>query len=220
MPSQSLPIDRRALGEVFKDPRTLVAVERALQLALQVSPNQIAALQALLDAAQMVISTPDPDFPAARVLTGSTGVTIDTATAGLIKVLVNVATALGYTPAHQTDVAAIQAAPVVTTAPTGAFSGEEVLAGSTGLTIDLSVPGVAKLVLNVLTALNAAAINLTQPVVNTASLEAASVKAVGALECGSLRIDDVATATATLSDHSVPILIGATLYYMRLSTAP
>lgn len=51
-----------------------------------------------------------------RVLTGSTGVTIDTATAGLVKVLINVATALGYTPAN----AAYYPATVTTVAGLGA----------------------------------------------------------------------------------------------------
>lgn len=210
----SLPIDRAALGQVFKDPRTLFAIEQALQLALQISPNQIAALQALLDAAQMVISVADPDFPAARVLTGSTGVTIDTATAGLIKVLVNVATALGYTPANAADDF------VTFAAPSGDLAGARQLSGGTGVTVDIATAGLAKVVVNVLTILNAAAINLTQPVVNTSSIQAASIDAVGLLECGSFKINDTATATATASDHSVPIQIGGTVYYMRLSTTP
>jgi hypothetical protein len=114
-------IDRASLSTVFKDPRTLTAFETALQV-VQATPEGIdqaqqAADQAALDAAAaaaaasgaqggvlalnaapFVTFAASATLSAERILTGSAGVTLDVATAGLIRILVNALAILNVAP--------------------------------------------------------------------------------------------------------------------------
>lgn len=105
-------VDRAALATVFKDPRTLLAFETALQV-VQATPEgidqaqtaaddaQTSADQAALDAAAAqggvlaLNAAPYVTFGASatlsneRVLTAAGGVTFDTATASQIKIIVD-----------------------------------------------------------------------------------------------------------------------------------
>lgn len=82
---------------------------------------------------------------------------------------------------------AVKAAPVVTFGATAAFSGERVLGGGPGVSVDVATPGQANII--------------NDPTLNEWSATGLS-------------------ATATASDHSIPIDIGGTTYYIRLSTTP
>lgn len=117
--------------------------------------------------------------------------------------------ALAAAAAAQSTSDTIALAEFVVTALSGALTNERLLQGGVGVTIDTATPSAVRVLVNALTILNAAAITLTQPVdVNND------------LKCNTLEIDVAATASATASDHSVPIKVGGVQYYMRLSTAP
>lgn len=103
----------------------------------------------------------------------------------------------------QSDVDTLAAAQFLVLALSGALDNERVLSGGTGVTLDTSVAGIAKIVVNALTILNAAPVILTQP-----------------LTAASLATAQTPAATATASDHSIPIVCNGVTYYMRLSTAP
>jgi hypothetical protein len=80
------------------------AAAAAADAAAAAAAADAAAAQSTADAlaaAEFVVLAPSGALSAERVLQGGTGVTIDTATANVVKVLVNVATALGYTPANK-----------------------------------------------------------------------------------------------------------------------
>lgn len=103
----------------------------------------------------------------------------------------------------QSSVDTVSAAQFLVLALSGALDNERVLTGNTGVTVDTSVAGVAKLVVNALAILNAAPVVLTQP-----------------LTAASLATTQTPAATATASDHSIPIVCNGTTFFMRLSTAP
>jgi hypothetical protein len=89
------PVDliaRDVLKQVFPDPRSIRAFDQIQQQAIG-TPASLAGVQFL-------VYTPDPLVPAGLLLTANAGISFDTATPGTIKFNVNVAGALGYTPAH------------------------------------------------------------------------------------------------------------------------
>lgn len=123
-------IDRASLATVFKDPRTLSAFETALQV-VQATPESIdqaqstadsaasaaaaadaaaaaaasdaAAAQggvAALNGAPYVVFTPSATLSNERVL-GGTGITLDLSTAGVVNLVIAIATILGFTPANK-----------------------------------------------------------------------------------------------------------------------
>lgn len=103
----------------------------------------------------------------------------------------------------QSDVDTISAAQFVVLALSGALDNERQLTGGTGVSLDVSVANIVKIVVNALTILNAAPVILTQPLTAT-----------------SLATTQTPATTATASDHSIPIICNGVTYYMRLSTAP
>lgn len=104
---------------------------------------------------------------------------------------------------------AIKAAQFVVLALSGTLTGERVLVGATGVSLDVGTPDQVKIVVDALAILNSAAITLTQ-----------AVDVQAALRCDSLQVDQTPAATVTASDHSIPINCNGVTYYMRLSTAP
>lgn len=111
--------------------------------------------------------------------------------------------------AAQSTADTIAAAAFVVLGLSGALSAERVLTPGPGVTLDVSVANAVTLLVDALAILNLAAINLTQP-----------TRVTGGLRTDTLRLDDTLTASVTASDHSVPISIGGTTYYMRLSSTP
>lgn len=121
-----------------------------------------------------------------------------------------------------------------------------VLGGDLGVSLDEATAGQVKIAVNALTILNAlATIGFTPPVTMAETLDVTGnftagadadvtgdltvsgaltvsglTKANGGLECSTLRVDQAPTATATPSDHSIPINVDGTVMYVRLSTAP
>lgn len=147
--SEDIVPDRQALAMLTDNQRLLLAVERLFQLAMEETPADIASLADLLDAitaSEVVVSNVALALPASRLLFGSAGVTIDTSLASLVRIFVNVATALGYTPADVTE-------PFVTSAASAALTNERVLSGGAGVTIDTATAGLIKVLVNVVTAL-------------------------------------------------------------------
>lgn len=117
--------------------------------------------------------------------------------------------------AAQADVDALEVLQyVLTTATPSATPNARQLTGSTGLTINTATPGLAQLVLNVITALG------YTPANKAGDTFSGPVDVQALLTCDSLRIDQTPTATLTLSDASIPINCNGTTYYMRLSTLP
>lgn len=106
-------IDRYLLGQVFTDPRALLAFEGIQRAVINTLPNSVdqaqasaeaaandaAAAQASADAAAasantiagaaFVVLAASSALSNERILSGGTGVTLDTATAGQVKVLVD-----------------------------------------------------------------------------------------------------------------------------------
>lgn len=217
-----LEISRAEIATITLNPSAAQAVENLFELAkqtpeavndatetaedAQTTANALAALGYVLLAASGTA-------PNGRVLTGSTGVTIDTATLGLVKILVNVITALGYTPANKagdTFTGSVNfpgGLSVGNVAPTGLFSNGVDVALRALATGGLFIQTAAGSVTNMI--LTSTGINMYLPVDINASLQ-----------CDSLRIDQTATASATASTHSIPISINGTTYYMRLSATP
>lgn len=219
-------LDRAALAQVFKDPRTLLAFEALQRLVIEVQPALIAAIQA----APFVLTAADAELTGSAVLAGDTGLTIDLSTPGVVQLLLDVVTALGFTPAKNSEEFV-----VATASPD--LSAERVLTGSTGVTIGTGTPGQITITVNVPTALgytpaNAAGQAFTGAISSTGSvtgddliaiddvLAGGDVVAGGELHGASLRVDQAVNATATASDASIPISVGGVTYYMRLSTTP
>lgn len=107
-------VDRQALGAVFKDPRTLLAMEATMK-TVQDTPDAVNAAQAdatlaladaaaaqaainAVSAAALVVTALSGALTNERVLAGGPGVSIDLSTPNFANILVNVAAALGYTP--------------------------------------------------------------------------------------------------------------------------
>jgi hypothetical protein len=141
MPGVLSPLTRKALAAVFKDPATLllvVAIPEAVTTAQDTADTAVTdagtaqgaadAAQNAADAAQgdadalrlptYVVASASAELTNERVLAGSTGLTIDLATPGVLALVLNVITALGYTPANLAG---------------ASFSGEVSLAGGVRL---------------------------------------------------------------------------------------
>lgn len=119
MAIEALPdVPRGDLARIFTDPRTLVAMEAVLRNSASGVPEAVGEAQQAADNAQTaadnaqtavngVAGAPIVTFAATtdltneRVLIGGTGVSLDISAADLIKIVVNVVTALGYTPANK-----------------------------------------------------------------------------------------------------------------------
>lgn len=147
-----------------------------------------------------------------RVLSGGSGVSIDLSAPGLAAIIVNVATALGFTPARNDE-------PYITASATGGLSADRVLSGGTGVSIDLATAGLAKVLVNVVTALGYTPANAAGQAFGGA-VSATALTASGVVHGASFKTDQTATATATPSNASIPIDVNGTTYYMRLSTTP
>lgn len=147
-----------------------------------------------------------------RVLTGSTGVSIDLSAPGLAAIIVSVAAALGYTPARSDE-------PYIVYTASGPLSNERVLLGSTGVSVDLSSPGVARILVNVAAVLGYTPADAGGQAFGGA-VSASSLSASGVVSGASLATSQTPAATATASTHSVPIVLNGVTYYMRLSAVP
>lgn len=101
--ANSTKVDRQALAKVFKDPKTLLAVEAALNAAPS-GPDALVIAQQALDEANLLktpaylVATPAAILANERVLGGGTGVTVDYSVGGLATINVSVPGSLGYTP--------------------------------------------------------------------------------------------------------------------------
>jgi hypothetical protein len=74
-------LNRQQLGEVFKDPRTLLAFERIQLYVAQIIPETFAAFQNL----DFVVTAADPSIPNAHVITEGANIDVATAT-GLVTI--------------------------------------------------------------------------------------------------------------------------------------
>lgn len=172
-------ISENDLARVFTDPRTLKAFQAALNVVQQ-TPQAVEDAQLAADAAA-----------------------------------VDAAAAAAAASGAQSDVDLIKAAALVVFSSAAILSNERVLSGGTGVTIDTASAGLVKVVVDALSILNSAAINLTQALTTTAAVDVQN-----SLRCDSFRVDATPAATATLSTHSIPIDCNGTTYYMRLSNVP
>lgn len=196
-------LDRAALAQVFKDSRTLLAFEALQRLAFETNPADIAALKA----APYVVESADPELANARVLTGDTGLAVDVGTAGIIKLLLNVIDALGYTPAEDTE-------PYITFAGGTGLPLARILNGSTGVSVDLTTPGFANILINVPAALG------YNPVDRAGDTMTGTLDVQDEVRCDSLRIDQAPTASVAAVTHSLPIDLNGTTYHLLISNVP
>lgn len=198
--AQKLVVDRSVLRKIFPDPKSLRAFEMLLEQVFDAIPTQVNDNTAAIDGvvglvnalrtAPFVTTAPTAELDNERVLTGGTGVTIDLATLGLASILVNVITALGYTPANRAG-----------DTFTGPVDVQSLLTADDVLIDDsLGVVGDA--------------------IINGGVAIGGGLDVTGQAECDALRVNETPTASATLSTHSIPIDIGGTTYYMRLSATP
>lgn len=110
---ESTKVDRNALAKVFKDPKTLRAVEAALNSVQDGSSALALATQAIAETAALraptyLVASADPTLNNERVLGGASGVSIDYSTPGLATINVNVSGALGYTPTSVVGLTGVQ----------------------------------------------------------------------------------------------------------------
>jgi len=182
-------IDRASLATVFKDPRTLSAFETALQV-VQATPAGIDAAQTAADDAQAAADQAALDAAAA-----------DAAAA-----------------AAQGGVLALNAAPYVVFTPSATLSAERVL-GGTGVTLDLTTPGLVNLVIAVATILGFTPANKAGDTIGP-SIFTGAVDVQAALQCDSLRIDAAPAASVTAASHALPINLNGATYYLKLSATP
>lgn len=113
--TQSLFIDRAALSNVFHDPRTLLAFEGIQRVVLETTPQAVdqaqqtaddAAAQAAaaqeqvttVSGAQFLVLALSTALTSERLLQGDTGVTINTATANIAKIVVDALAILNTAP--------------------------------------------------------------------------------------------------------------------------
>lgn len=146
MLDQSSILDRSALAAVFTNPRTLLAFEAFQRAVAQDIPSAVNDAQstadgaaAAIDGAAFVVTALSGALTNERVLSGGTGVTVDISTADVVRIVVNVLTILGYTPANkagETFTGAISA-PSVSSAGGVAASGA--VSGASGSFGTLSV---------------------------------------------------------------------------------
>lgn len=182
-------IDRAALSTVFKDPRTLSAFESALQV-VQATPASIDQAQTAADGAQASADQAALDAAAA-----------DAAAA-----------------AAQGGVLALNGAPYVVFTPSAPLSAERVL-GGTGVTLDLSTPGLVNLVIAVATILGFTPANKAGDTIGPSTFSGA-VDVQGEVRADTLRIDAAPAASATAASHALPINLNGTTYYLKLSATP
>lgn len=119
MAIETLPdVPRNVLSRSFGDPQILDAMEAVFRNTVSGVPEAVGEAQQTADDAQtaadaaqtavngvagapIVAFAASTDLTNERVLTGGTGVTLDISVANLIGIIVNVVTALGYTPANK-----------------------------------------------------------------------------------------------------------------------
>jgi len=141
-------IDRASLSEVFKDPRTLMAFETALQV-VQATPEGIDQAQQAAEGAQ----TAADDAAAAA------------------------AAADAAAAAAQGGVLALNAAPYVTFGASATLSNERVVTAANGVSFDTLTAGQIKILVDALAILNAlTSIDFTKPVDVQAALRCDSLR--------------------------------------------
>jgi len=189
LPTDEIFIDRKALSRVFTDPSTLKAIENVIQVVNAV-PEAVNSNTEGVDAAQAAADQAALDAAAA-----------DAAAA-----------------AAQGGVLALNAAPYVVFTPSATLSAERVL-GGTGVTLDLSTPGVVNLVIAVATILGFTPANKAGDTIG-ASTFTGNVDVQGEVRGDSLRIDAAPAASVTAASHALPINLNGTTYYLKLSATP
>lgn len=130
MLDQGSLLDRAALSRVFTDPRTLLAFEAFQKAVAQEIPTAVNDAQsaadaaaAAIDGAAFVVTALSGTLTNERVLSGGTGVTVDMSTADVVRIVVNVLTILGYTPANKAGEAFTGAILAPSVTASGAVSG-------------------------------------------------------------------------------------------------
>lgn len=190
-------VDRSALSAVFKDPRTLLAFETALQV-VQATPAGIDEAQQTADGAQSAADQAALDAAAA-----------DAAAAA----------AAAAASGAQGTANAISAAEFVVLALSTALSNERVLQGGTGVTIDTATANVVKVLVNVASALGYTPANKAGDTIGASTFSGA-VDVQAALRCDSLRIDAAPAVSVTVASHALAIDLNGTTYYLKLSATP
>jgi hypothetical protein len=164
-------LDRAALSRFLGDPRTVIAFEAVLK-TVQATPVAVNAAQSAADTAQ------------------TTAV------------------------AAQATADTIASSPLVTLGLSSALSNERVLTGGPGVSLDVSVADIVKIVVNVITALGYTPADLA------GANFTGAVDVQAALRCDSLQIDQAAAASVAVVNRSAPISLNGTIYYLLLSTTP
>lgn len=192
--SQEQPLPtREQIGDVASDPRTLLALEALFKQGNTYLPSDVASIMAILNSGKFVLSEADSDLPDSRVLNSpSVGLTIDLTAAGLIKLVLDAL-------ANLNALAVIAFTKAVTMA-----SGLGVTGGT--LTDTLHATGAATL---------GGGVGVTG-----GAIVLGGANVTGGLTIDNLRLNVAPTASATASDHSVPINVNGTVFYMRLSATP
>jgi hypothetical protein len=202
-------IDRASLATVFKDPRTLSAMETALQV-VQATPEAVTEVQAAADAAQSTASDAASAADTAQDAADAAQATADSAAATAAAASTTASAASAAASAAQGGVLALNAAPFVTLATSATLSNERVVTAAGGVSFDTATAGQLKIIVDALAILNAlASIVFTKP-----------VDVQGALQCDSLRIDAAPAASVTAASHALAINLSGTTYYLKLSATP
>lgn len=189
LPEDEIFIDRKALARVFTDPSTLKAMENVIQVVNSVPP----------------------------AVNGNTE-GVEEAQAAAEQAALDAAAADAAAAAAQGGVMALNAAPYIVFTPSATLSAERLL-GGTGVTLDLTTPGLANLVIAVATILGFTPADKAGDTIGPSTFSG-NVDIQGEARADSLRIDAAPAVSVTAASHALPISLNGTLYYLKLSATP